>query len=434
MTQVNSVLLRQLDHMHRLLRENAASQPGIGPVYGDSVNLPDIYYVDSGNGNDGNDGRDPAFPKATIDAAISVCTASQGDVVLVQPGHVETLTALIALDIIGVSVIGVGEGTLRPQLTINAVIDGISVTAANCLVENIGYVVSSLGATSQINVAAANCTLRRIHFDIGASDLLGTITVTADGEILTVEQCSVRVTADGPDEWILVEGVVDQLLIQDNYVVGSDGSNPFDEAIIQLGSVAVTNLTVRRNSFLGGGQPLVAVAGTGSFVGLSIGQNDYLGGCIQGISSGQPEPAQVMRSIASKVISLDGAQADLFVVTGAVQVLSIVGVVTTAIPSESIDLSLRVKATVALLCIATVADGDVVGTVYTVTSTVGDTLCGGIAPDAGHAALAGDNGVFIVNGDTIELLVAGGGTGGTGVINWTILYIPLDDNAVVRAA
>ncbi|KKM76659.1 hypothetical protein LCGC14_1377970, partial [marine sediment metagenome] len=67
----DSMTLRVQDLLHRMRRAVAGSQSTIDPPFGDSPNLPDIYYVDSGNGSDGNDGRDPGFPMATIDAAIN---------------------------------------------------------------------------------------------------------------------------------------------------------------------------------------------------------------------------------------------------------------------------------------------------------------------------------------------------------------------------
>ncbi len=280
MGENSSVLYRQLDLAHRLLRDkqHASSSTIDSADFGDSVGLPDVFYVDSGAGSNSNDGRDPAFPLATIDAAINKCTASQGDVILVQPGHAETLSAQISLDVIGVAIIGVGEGTLKPQLTIAFAGDGIDIGAANCRVENIGFAASTSGATSQINIDAANATIDGVHFNIGASDILGTITITASGEVPTIENCTVIVTANGADEWILFEGVVDRPRIEDNHVVCSDGTDGFDEGTIGGGSVAVTNATVKGNTFLGGGVAVPTLVNIGSWVGQAIGPNSYADG------------------------------------------------------------------------------------------------------------------------------------------------------------
>ena len=42
----------------------------------------------------------------TIAAALDNCVANRGDVILVLPGYTETVTAALALDVAGVSVIG----------------------------------------------------------------------------------------------------------------------------------------------------------------------------------------------------------------------------------------------------------------------------------------------------------------------------------------
>lgn len=75
---------------------------------------------------------------ATIDAAIDLCTANAGDMIYVLPGHTETVTnGSIACDIAGVSIIGLGSGSLKPTLTYSATNSKINVTAANCKFKNL---------------------------------------------------------------------------------------------------------------------------------------------------------------------------------------------------------------------------------------------------------------------------------------------------------
>lgn len=74
----------------------------------------------------------------TLDAAISACTANRGDVIYVAPGHTEAVTSTsIALDVAGVSIIGIGSGSLKPTLTFAATDSRINVTAANCTLKNL---------------------------------------------------------------------------------------------------------------------------------------------------------------------------------------------------------------------------------------------------------------------------------------------------------
>lgn len=240
---------RLLDHLHRILRQVQEVQSTIGPVYGDSANLPNVYYVDSGSGSDTNDGRDPGAPMATIDAAIARCTAGLGDIILVQPGHSETLAAAITVDVADVSIIGVGEGTNRPQLTVAFAGDGITITAANARVENLYFNEATAAATSDINIAAANAVVKGCHFDAGANDD-ELITITADGDGALIEDSEFVVTANGPDIAVEIEAAgVDGLVVRHNLFNGMSVANAWDEGVVHSG-VAHTRCVIENNIFL----------------------------------------------------------------------------------------------------------------------------------------------------------------------------------------
>ena len=123
-------------------------------------NAGDIYYVDAGSGSDANYyGKKPSKPYATIDYAIGKCTASQGDVIFVLPGHTEEIVAATGLvaDVAGVSIIGLGVGNDRPTLTLSTLAAAtISITAASVVFQNF-ILVSEFtnGITAGITVGAA---------------------------------------------------------------------------------------------------------------------------------------------------------------------------------------------------------------------------------------------------------------------------------------
>ncbi len=431
MSENRSILLRTLDHAFRMLNIVQGSQSTVSPPLGDSVNLPDIYYVDSGNGSDTNDGRDPGFPLATIDAAINKCTASQGDVILAQPGHAETLTTQISLDVIGVSIIGIGEGTLKPQITVNGVIDGIDIGAANCSVENVGFAVSTGGATSQVNIDAAGAKVTKCTFHEGASDLLGTVTITASGERPVVTDNEVFVDADGPDEWILVEGVIDNPVIKRNKVICSDGTNAFDLGAINCAGVAVTNLVVEDNDFLGGDVASIAVVGT-ALVGESIAGNRYSGGCVEGVlNTSEFVPGFGYRVVKSADRTSGAGADDLFDVTGLCAVTLMVGRVTSVLTGAA-DLVLNEKTNSVTIAALTVLDGDAADTIYTVHGDPSAILNGGTAPALNYAGFEALGPMFIINDDTIEATWTEAGTVGT--ISWTLFYIPLETDAKIVAS
>lgn len=99
---------------------------------------------------------------ATIDAAIGYTTAGRGDLILVAPDHTESVTAAagIALDVAGVSVIGLGSGNNRPVITFSsATTASFDITAANCVVKNIVGVAGIDGLTKPFLVSGDNCVV-----------------------------------------------------------------------------------------------------------------------------------------------------------------------------------------------------------------------------------------------------------------------------------
>ena len=273
--KVTEIDYRRLDMSHRILRAVGETESAIGGPFGDSVGLPDIYYVDSGSGSDNNDGRDPAFPLATIDAANNKCTAGQGDVILVQPGHSETLTAEITLDVIGVSVIGVGQGTLRPQITQAFAGDAIAIDAANVSVENIYFneATTAPGAGgAAIDINAAFAIVKGCHFDLGTDDLEA-ITITATGDDCVIEDNVFIVTANGPNAGLEIEAIVERVTIRGNNFDG--GTDDWDVGGVNSG-VAQTECVVLDNVCSGGPGIIFSAAATG-VIGRNLFANGTLG-------------------------------------------------------------------------------------------------------------------------------------------------------------
>jgi hypothetical protein len=114
-------------------------------------------------GSDGNDGTYDS-PFSTIDYAIGRCTASRGDVIMVKPGHAETLVAsgAITLDVAGVNIVGLGTGNNRPVLTFTpaaASTNNFAWSAANCSVQNIICVAGTDAMTKPFNITGAGAWL-----------------------------------------------------------------------------------------------------------------------------------------------------------------------------------------------------------------------------------------------------------------------------------
>jgi hypothetical protein len=125
------------------------------------------FYVGGVGASLNNNGKsyNKSFP-ATADgmaAAIAACTANRGDTIFVAPNNTITLTAALALSKAGIRIIGLGDGLLKPQITVNFAGDGLNFSAANVYLDNFHFTAPETdNATAMINVAAAGCAIRNI--------------------------------------------------------------------------------------------------------------------------------------------------------------------------------------------------------------------------------------------------------------------------------
>lgn len=129
------------------------------------------FWVDSVTGSNGNDGLSPSSPVATIDYAVGLCTASKGDVIFVMPGHAENISAATSLvvDVAGVSIIGLGNGSNRPTLTYTATAGSIEMDAANTRLSNVRLVAGIASVVVAINVDADNVEVDHCELTISAT-------------------------------------------------------------------------------------------------------------------------------------------------------------------------------------------------------------------------------------------------------------------------
>src|SRR3990167_2442550 len=122
------------------------------------------YFVHATNGSHTtNNGQARDNPYPTLAYALTKVTGNQGDRIFLLPGHAETLTAAVALSVAGVSIIGLGDGIDRPEITVNGTVDGWNITATDVTIENVYFNEASAAATANINIGAARATIRGCH-------------------------------------------------------------------------------------------------------------------------------------------------------------------------------------------------------------------------------------------------------------------------------
>lgn len=153
-----------------------------------------VYWVHSGTGATTNNGKTHAKPLTTITAALAKCTDSKGDIIMCMPGHAETVDAAadIVVNKIGVAIVGLGIGTLRPTITFATdTLADIDITAANCAFVNFRFISNIASLDAPFDITAAGFTMKNCDFYCTTASTgfdITVITTTAAND-LEIENC-----------------------------------------------------------------------------------------------------------------------------------------------------------------------------------------------------------------------------------------------------
>jgi len=151
-----------------------------------SYGSANVWWVDS-NAAYAGDGT-YTRPLLTIDAAINL--ASANDIIMVKPGHAETLSTASAItaDVDGVAILGFGQGAEKPTLTFSNTAATVVVSGASVTMDGFVITPSVDSVVSPIVVSGANCWLRLEHRDASATvECVRSILTTAGADNLTVK-------------------------------------------------------------------------------------------------------------------------------------------------------------------------------------------------------------------------------------------------------
>lgn len=213
----------------------------------------DVWFVDSGHASATNAvsaGRNPDVPFATLDYAIGQCTASNGDVIYVMPGHTESITtaAGIAADVAGISIIGLGNGNNRPVITIASTDNAgtMTVSASNVKISNLVLVCNDDGLTNALVVTGDNCDI-----DIEFQDTSSTVEAATAVRLDTANNCNLRLKYLG---FTGGNAVVSAVRVDDcdNVRIYIDAYGVVSTAWVEMVDVASTNVSVRGQMYTQG--------------------------------------------------------------------------------------------------------------------------------------------------------------------------------------
>lgn len=189
-----------------------------------------VFWVDSGAGSNGNKGTFDR-PFGTIDYAVGRCTASNGDLILVKPGHAETVSAAggLDLDVAGITIVGLGSGTLQPTVTLDtADTADVDVDAANITVENLHFVAGFADIAAMIDVNATDFTLRNCRFSQSAVDLNALVCVqdaaAAASDRITIEGCKAIMYDAANTHFVNFAGTGTGHIVRNNVLHGDWGT------------------------------------------------------------------------------------------------------------------------------------------------------------------------------------------------------------------
>lgn len=219
--------------------------------------------IDAMYGSGYNDGVPVVY--TTITLALAGCIASRGDIILLAPGHTESISSSTALSLskAGVTIISLGAGSLRGALTLDTANTAtINVTAANITLKNIIFVANFL------NVAALFTLTTAAEFNVSGCEVRDTdsthnfvavvvtsTTANATDGLTLVNNKFILAIATGATKLVSALGTNDRWTITGNYY--STPTTGTGAVIPVATGKAITNLILDGNKFI-----LVQTAGT----------------------------------------------------------------------------------------------------------------------------------------------------------------------------
>jgi hypothetical protein len=199
---------------------------GLIPLTGGSY-----FWVDS-NYAGGNGAGTFDSPFSTVANALTACTASAGDVIIMKQGHAESIVAAAgwACSKIGVTIVGLGAGALKPLITLKtSAAATILVSAASVTFINFDTTTAVDELVTTFDVEADSCALYGVNYrETSASyQSITWLTTTTAGTNLTVDGCRLKqVTACAGNGFAITLTGADDARITNNFIswLGTDNA------------------------------------------------------------------------------------------------------------------------------------------------------------------------------------------------------------------
>ena len=223
---------------------NGITSMGIPQLGSLPVRTGNIRFVGSARAgsSNGNTGIDPDHAWSTMEYADNQMTADRGDMVVVMPGHVETITAAagLSLDTADVTWWGIGNGLNRPKLDFTTAVGAdVDFDGDDIWMNNFQFTGGVDALTGPIDLNAAQTILTNIL----TKDVTGQCTdfiatdANADGLLISGWRHEGASGAGAETAITIIGG--DNITIENFWIDGNFGT-----ACIENVTTAAVNLTV----------------------------------------------------------------------------------------------------------------------------------------------------------------------------------------------
>lgn len=418
-----------------------------------------VFWVDSGTGSNGNTGTFDR-PFATIDYTVGRCTAMNGDIIMAKPGHAGDINSAGALDldVAGITVIGLGNGDLRPTLTFSTVatadidFDAPYITLHNFIIDMANSVTTTIAG---IDVNYSNCTLSNckiITSDAYASYAGIGISVDSNGDWLKILNNDFVGVAENGSAYTATAQVISFTSAPAFVdIIGNRFAGDYSTAAIYT-TVEVQGLDIWDNYIRNSRALAHAIEFTGNATGV-IRYNDIVtesytntidpGYCetIENYWYDRDRPGDHSGILAlpptdprewfaeTGILGLPASTSStMFTISGGqIEILAFIGEVTTAIQGQATTLTLLSAGAAGevALCAALDLNADADGTIYSLTTSLTTQLGESLG------AIAGMGFTAIVPPGTIRALTV---ATSSGAIRWRMIYRPLTTGVTVTGA
>lgn len=420
------------------------------PVYGSGA-IPqtsgNVWFVNSTVGSNGNPGT-ADYPFATLAYALAYNQLGAGDVIVVEDGHAETVTAAagILAATAGVQIFGLSSGTRQPTITFStATTATFRVTGAGVSISGLRFVNGIASLATMLDIKAKGVTIKNNVFLEGASttglsfiDLAG-VTANAADSLRIISNTFYNPTAGNYNHAIGLNTVQDGVEIGGNYIYGNFALSGIHNV---TGNVA-TNVNIHDNVVrnLTAAKPAVnlvsACTGIAYFNTLEAGDantNPIAGrGSVNwnGQNYGNGADLGLAPRVANKAAAVMVNSDTLFTITGGwIQIEALVSECVTSNDATASTLQYTTAPTVGSATTISAASSSLANAAAGASVTlVGTALSTAASLSAGGPNITTTSGGIVVPPGAIKIVVGVGST--TGTWKHYLRYRPLSPGVVV---